>query len=389
MIVIVEEEEKISFWKKLKISIFGLEDYQKLAVQKVGTTIGYIAKLTLIFVLLLTITITCKFGLVVENAKQYISNEFSEIHFENNILSISKKENQDERIVIEEELLNGKIIIDTNDLAQEQIDNYTNQVKDYTNGIIVLKDKIIFKTGMTAVFSTISLADIGNQYNIVKLDKQDLINMLSGSNVCIIYAIFFASMYAYLFAIYFSTVLIDAILYSILGYITGALSRLRLKYSATYNIAVHSLTLPIILNLIYMIVNILTGYTIKYFDIMYLAITCIYIITAILMIKSDLIKKQIELSRIISEQEKVRAELERKEQEKKEEEERERIRKEDERKRKEEKEKEGSEKKETKKKQDEKSPEGKNTTKKREPMKPKENNEPEPQANIKERTANE
>lgn len=30
----MEEEVKISFWKKLKISIFGLEEYQKLIVQK-------------------------------------------------------------------------------------------------------------------------------------------------------------------------------------------------------------------------------------------------------------------------------------------------------------------------------------------------------------------
>ena len=30
----MEEEVKISFWKKLKISIFGLEDYKKLVVQK-------------------------------------------------------------------------------------------------------------------------------------------------------------------------------------------------------------------------------------------------------------------------------------------------------------------------------------------------------------------
>ena len=41
----MEQENKISFWKKIKISIFGLEEYQKLAVQKVGSSIGYLAKL--------------------------------------------------------------------------------------------------------------------------------------------------------------------------------------------------------------------------------------------------------------------------------------------------------------------------------------------------------
>ena len=93
---------------------------------------------------------------------------------------------------------------------------------------------------------------------------------------------------------------------------------LRLKYSAVYNIAIYSLTLPITLSLIYEVVNLLTGYTITYFSIMYMAITCIYVFTAILMIKSDVIKKQMELSKIIEEQERIKQEIERKEQEKKE-----------------------------------------------------------------------
>lgn len=334
----MEEENKISFWKKIKISIFGLEDYQKLAVQKIGKTIGYIAKLMIIFAFFLSIALTYQFSTTVKNIRQYIEDEISEITLQDNTLTVTSKANPDEAIIIEDEkTLNGKLIIDTHDLTEEKIDEYTQQVKGYTNGIVVLKDKIIFNTGMTAVSSTISLNDILQQYNIVKLDKQEIINMLSNTNEWILYAVFFITMSIYLFIIYISTVLIDALLYSLLAYITGIFSRLRLRYSACYNIAVHSLTLPIILNLVYMIVNQFTGYTIKYFSIMYMAITCIYIVTSILMIKSDVIKKQMELSKIITEQEKIKQELERKEQEKREEEEKERIRKEDEKKRQEEK----------------------------------------------------
>lgn len=333
----MEEEKKISFFKKIKISIFGLENYQNLATQKVQKTVGYLAKLMLIFAFLLAIALTYQFGKITNNVKQYLENEISELHFENNKLVVNAKENSNNPIVIDNENeLNGKLIIDTSDVSEEKINNYMEDVKGYANGIIILKDKIIFKTSMTAVYSNISFADVSEQYNLVKLDKQDILSMLSGTTI---YMVFFIVMAIYLFIIYFSTVLIDALLYSLLAYITGMFSRLRLKYIACYNIAVHSLTLPIILNLIYIIVNLLTGYTIKYFDIMYMAITCIYVITSILMIKSDIIKKQIELSKIISEQEKVKQELERKEQEKKEQEEKERLRKEDEKREKEEKEK--------------------------------------------------
>ena len=62
---------------------------------------------------------------------------------------------------------------------------------------------------------------------------------------------------------------------------------------------------------------------------MYTAISYIYVIYSILIIKSDFIKKQAELTKILSEQEKVKEELAKKEQEKKEEEEKERIRKKD------------------------------------------------------------
>ena len=66
--------------------------------------------------------------------------------------------------------------------------------------------------------------------------------------------------------------------------------------------------LSIVLYLIYICVNITTGFTIKYFDLAYEIISYIYIITAILMIKSDLIKQQIEIGKIVEEQKKVREE---------------------------------------------------------------------------------
>ena len=66
----------------------------------------------------------------------------------------------------------------------------------------------------------------------------------------------------------------------------------------------------------------------------------IYVITSILMIKSDVIKRQLELNRIIEEQEKVREELKRKEEEEKEKAEAERRRREREKQKKKEREKE-------------------------------------------------
>jgi len=81
--------------------------------------------------------------------------------------------------------------------------------------------------------------------------------------------------------------------------------------------AFYALTLSIILNIIYLAVNILTGFTITYFGIGYNLISYIYLVTAILIIKSDLIKQQMELMRIIEVQKQVKKDFEeRKEREK-------------------------------------------------------------------------
>ena len=55
---------------------------------------------------------------------------------------------------------------------------------------------------------------------------------------------------------------------------------------------------------------------------MYIGVTYIYIIAAILMIKSDLIKRGQELTKIIEEEKRVKAQLERKREEDKQEEQR-------------------------------------------------------------------
>ena len=331
----MESKEKISFFKKLKISIFKFEDYAQLAAQKIGQSIIYVLILMIIFALLASIAITYKFSITLGEVKNYINNEIETIQFQDGTLNIVPSKDKDKPIIIEnEESPVGSIIIDTRDLSEEEINNYTEQIKGYTNGIVLLKDKIITKTEMSSITTTMFYNDIATQYNIQEISKADIIDMLEGRNVINIYISFYLSMTVYLFLVYFPTVLIDAILLSILAYITSVISRVRLKFSASYNISIYALTLPIILNLAYIIVNTLTGFTIEYFQVMYTAIASIYVIASILIIRSDLIKRQIELNKIMSEQEKIRQEMERKKKEEKEAEERERLKREDEKKRK-------------------------------------------------------
>ena len=345
----METGEKIGFFERLKISIFKFEDYARLAAQKISKAVIYMLILMLVFALCVSAATTYKFSQSLNDLANYISNEIETLQFKDGVLSIVPTNNKDKPIIIEnEELPVGKFIIDTSDLEQAKIDEYTEQIKHYTSGIVVLKDKIITKTDMSSITTTMTYKDISQQYKIGEFNKDNIMSIITGDGSIKLCMSFFAMTTIYLFIVYFSTVLIDAIFLAILAYITSVIVRVRLKPAAAYNIAVYSLSLPVILNLAYIIANILTGFVIEYFQVVYTAIASIYVVATVLIIRSDVIKKQAELNRIMSEQEKVRQEMERKKQEEKEEAEREKTKKEEQEKEKKEKEQEKKKDKETK-----------------------------------------
>ena len=322
------KKEKLSFFKKIKTSIFDFDGYQELAAEKISRTILYIVLLILIFSIIVSLTYTFQFNEVIGRARQYINDEIAEIKYENYELDISMNNGEEVTEIDSSDLINLKIIINTKATEEDEIQESIDKIESSPNGILILKDRILIKNEISVNLIEYSYKTISEQYNINKIDKTEILNMMSGQALTNVLLMFFGVLVIYMFIIYVSSILIDIFLLAILAYIVSRISGLRLKYSALYNIATYSITLPLILNMIYFVVNRITGFTIEYFQIMYTAVASIYIITAILMIKSDVIKKQIELNRIIEEQEKVKQELKRKEQEQKEREELERREKE-------------------------------------------------------------
>lgn len=103
----------------------------------------------------------------------------------------------------------------------------------------------------------------------------------------------------------FIAVLADIMLLSILGYMINKIMKIQLNFQSIYKFANYAIVVPIILQCIYLIVNIITGYTIKYFQIMYMLISYIYLISALIITKLDIIKNNQEVEKIIEEQEKI------------------------------------------------------------------------------------
>lgn len=311
--------KKEGFFKNVLKSIKSFEKYEDFGLEGIGKTSSYLIKIVAIFTLIITAMTMYKFSNSLNSALAYFDENVRTLTYESEILSV----NDNEKLEISSQSnITGKIIIDTSELNEEQINEYRENIKNEQNGIVLLRDKLIMKNEMLSSVSEISYKDFLGQYGINSMDKQEVLNYFQNNKVKI-YSSMFVTLYIAMFVIYIASFLVDALVLGVLGYITARIVGMKIRFSAAFSMGVHALTLPIILNMLYVILNGFTGYTIKYFQFMYTAISYIYVITAILIIKSDYIKRSKEVEKIKSAQEQVREEIQAKKQKEDEEKEKE------------------------------------------------------------------
>lgn len=309
-----EEIKKEGFFKKVLKSIKDFDKYEDFVLEKPGESFKYLIKIVAIFCAIVCIAYT--YNILNNMNKLYtgIKDKVPEFSYENGEL----KTETDEPTIIEEygEMI-GTIIVDTQ-MEQEDIpDKYSDSINKYGSGIIFTKENlIIYNSGLTGQVSY-KYADILSSYNIQNVNKQDLINNIDNINIVSISLSVYFMIFIYLFIIYFISIMIDVLILSLLAYIISRFSRIKLKFTPSFNIGVHAITLPVILNLIYIVVNLFTGFEVKYFQLMYNTISYIYVIVAILMIKTDFLNRQAELIKIAREQMKIKEELKKREEEEK------------------------------------------------------------------------
>lgn len=309
-----ESNKKTNFFKEALKSIKDLDKYEDYALEKTSKALKYLIKLVLVFCIVICLFYTYQIVQNISDIYNDLKNKMPEFSCVQGELEVDSKE----PIVIEEykDLL-GKIIIDTN-ISGNEANKYEQEIEEGQLGILLLKDKCIILSNSSMGQVTYKYEDIASSYNITKFTKQDVINYVEGMNVISIYISIYFVIFVYLFIAYGISILLDVLLLSILAYVVSRISGIKLKFAPSFNVAIHSITLPVVLNLIYIIVNLLTGFKIKYFGLMYSTISYIYVIVAILMIKTDFINRQMELIKLAKEQETVREEMKLKEEQEKE-----------------------------------------------------------------------
>ena len=185
---------------------------------------------------------------------------------------------------------------------------------------LILKDKLILKEIGIQQEQIYKYNDLFGEMGISEFNKQELVNFLSSSKMITLYFNLFLALVIYAFIIYLINTIFNVLLIGILGYFTSLLLRLRIRFVAIFNMAVYSITLPTILNMVYIGINAFFNYNIKYFDIMYMLVASIYIIAAIFILKAEFNKKQGEVQKIVEVQDELKEEIKKEDEKSREEE---------------------------------------------------------------------
>lgn len=320
------KEESVGFFKKVWYSIVKIEKYPNMAAQGLGKAISYMAKIVAILAVVLCLGMVYQANGMVKEGIAYLQNEFPEFSYKDGILNVESEE----RIVIsEEDSVTGRTIIDTKTEDEQVINGYINEVTEAGDGVIVLKDKVIVKSSAVAGTISYDYKQTFEPMGLTEFNKENVIEYASGSQIASLYVSIFLTIFVYAFLMYFLTTLSNAIILSLFGYITTLLARIKMRFVAIFNMSVYALTLSTILNMIYIGINIFVPFNMEYFQVMYIAVAAIYIVAAILILKTEFIKQQFELMKIAEAEEIVKKEMQEKENQERENKEKEERKKKD------------------------------------------------------------
>ena len=320
-----ENVVKIGFFQKVWYSITNFEKYPTMAVEGLKRAIKYLIMLTAIVTVFVTLGALIDLKILVNDFSKYVDENIPEFSYVDGNLDME----MEETLLIEnvEEVGIDRIVINSLIETEEQKKQIEKENLTGTT-IFFFKDEIILEAQIEEnqiVRQNYTYNDFVTSYTgqyVEKFEKAEFVKYLTSDKMNTFYLSYGTTMFAYMLIVNIMVGLLNALEIAILGVITMTITRIRTKFVAIYNIAVYSLTLPMILNILYVVVNYFTDFTITYFQVGYITIAYIYLAATIFILKDDVIKKMQEVEQIKQEQLRVREEIEEqeKQEEKKEEE---------------------------------------------------------------------
>lgn len=296
--------KKIGFFKKVWYSIAKFEKYLEMSLEGTGKALKYLLQITSLFVLVISLIGIYNANKNIDKLVENIEENVPNFSYENGKINLSSDAENKVYMMNDTNLSLGKIIIDLNTEDENVITQYENDIRNdeevNNTGIIILKDKVVQIIKLTEGEEGESRISMSYDEVVeslfgsteVAITKASLLEYLNNNGrTGIVLVNFFAYFIAY-FVIYLCSGLIYTLILTLIGYTSTKISKMKLKFAQLFAMSIYAFTLSNILNMIYFIVNYFAGITIKYFDIAYIAIAYIYLITVIFLIKNDTVRKQ-------------------------------------------------------------------------------------------------
>lgn len=296
--------KKLGFFKKVWYSITKFEKYVEMSSEGVGRALKYLLQITMIFVFIIGAMSVYTANISLNNFTRNIQENLPDFKYAEGQLTLETTEENKVYTIQDTDLSFGEIIIDLNTEDENIIAEYENTIKNDNEsnniGILILKDKVIQVVKVAEDInaeSTISMTYDEAMQSLfgstdVEFTKSDLIQYLNGDGRTSVLIVNFFSYFIAYFIIYMSSGLIYALVLGLIGYTSAKITKIKLSFGQVFSMSIYAFTLSNILNMIYFVANYFTGITIKYFDIAYIAISYVYLVAVLFLIKTDFLKKQ-------------------------------------------------------------------------------------------------
>ncbi len=254
----------MNFCKSIIGSVINFDLYKDIWKEKVSKSIIYFLILIAIYAFAVSIGAIYIFNSSKNNIVESIQNDISSLYYKDGELCV----NEDK----ETNIYFNKIMINTSE------DEY--YTENPLGKIILGKKYVIIKLNNT---------DFKFKYTDIfdgEFNKDNLIGLFDFSIGY--YIIFFIIALIFSYIVFFCSTMLDILIITLIGIIICRIfGNNNLKFKNIFSISIHAITLPVILSIIYYLINCFTGFYIKYFSTMYTAVAIIYMMTAITLISSE------------------------------------------------------------------------------------------------------
>ena len=347
----------MSFPKRFLTSIKDIDKYKYFTEMKLGRGFLYFLVLMIIFSLILSFASSYK----MEITKSFIADNIStlpEFTIKDGVFHM-ESENP---ITIEDNtvlrtiylVVFGDSLQNTNGISYKSMvylsnEAYNEEGAELTNNaglyLGLYSDRIIFKNdylvpyanialvGSSDANTTISLNKFEKTYNEL-YDQAGMVKDLSKAQIAesvrniSVYSLLPSLIFGNLVK-YFVSNLISILAFALLGYVLNKILKTELKYGQLLNISFSAITLPVVLQIIYEVVRLFTGFEITYFLMLFSIISYIYIAAALYFIKSENNREIKNANRILTDEEEKEEVKKEKELEEKDKQEKEDVKKKD------------------------------------------------------------